>query len=547
MPTQCRPVSFGFQGCRGRKVTAVFGGGAITSNGGALLLREADHSIGLFDRVAACFTGGRDPRLTEHSVRTLVAQRITGLALGYEDLNDHDFPAPRPAAGAAARQGRGRAEKLRGARGQERAEPPRACAGEREAGTVSQDRPRPRGVPDGAHRPLHRVLAGRLPQSRLVLDMDSTDDAAHGRQEGRFHHGYYGHHCLLPLYVFRGSHPLCAVLRPGNSGPAAGAVEQLDRIVEQVRRRWPGLGILVRADSAYAGEEIMAWCEDNDNDAGYVIGVARNDRLVRKIEPELLAAKVESRGRGRPVRIFAEFDHSTRRSWSRPRRVIAKAEHLPGKSNPRFVVTSLPETISARTVYERVYCPRGNAENAIKEQQLGLFADRTSASPLPANQLRLLFSAFASILMAAPRRALALGCRIGFRRTTEHVKRAGWTKEPRRREAGTTTVQIALNVPLVGKLSNVRRSLDQGPAIVVPVRQEQHLSATQHREDHAPIRKRQGAAHPLRGWGERSPLRPHDALYARRTSRIRGHIGRKDPLPKDLPRSDIRLHVSPTR
>ena len=235
-----------------------------------------------------------------------------------------------------------------------------------------------------------------------MLDIDSTDDAAHGCQEGRFYHGYYGHHCLLPLYVFCGSHPLCAVLRPGNSDPAEGAVEQLDRIVEQLRHRWPGLGILVRADSAHAREEIMAWCEDNDAD--HVIGVARNDRLVRKIEPELLAARVESRGRGRPVRILAEFDHSTRRSWSRPRRVIAKAEHPPGKSNPRFVVTSLPETISARTVHERVHCPRGNAENAIKERQLGLFADRTSASRLPANQL--LFSAFASILMAALRRAL---------------------------------------------------------------------------------------------------------------------------------------------
>ncbi len=245
---------------------------------------------------------------------------------------------------------------------------------------------------------------GRLPPSRLVLDIDATDDKVHGRQEGRSFHGYYGHHCLLPLYVFCGSHPLCAVLRPGNSDPAAGAVDELARIVGRLRRRWPGLGILVRADSAYAREEIMAWCENHGVD--YVIGVARNARLARRIAPELLAARVESRGRGRPVRIYEEFAHSTRRSWSRSRRVIAKAEHLPGKANPRFVVTSLPETLSPRTVYERVYCPRGNAENAIKEQQLDLFADRTSATRFPANQLRLLFSAFASILMAALRRAL---------------------------------------------------------------------------------------------------------------------------------------------
>ena len=214
-------------------------------------------------------------------------------------------------------------------------------------------------------------------------------------------------------------------------GPASG---------EDRWRGLDGLGILVRADSAYAREEIMAWCEDNDAD--YVIGVARNDRLVRKIEPELLAARVESRGCGRPVRIFSEFDHSTRRSWSRPRRVIAKAEHLPGKPNPRFVVTSLPETISARTVYERVYCPRGNAENAIKEQQLGLFADRTSASPLPANQLRLLFSAFASILMAALRRALT---GTGLARATAGTLRAGLLKIGARVMVSARRVRIAMD------------------------------------------------------------------------------------------------------
>ena len=405
MPTQCRPVSFGFQGCRGRKVTAAFDGGAITSNGGALLLRETDRRIGLFDRVAACFTDGRDPRLTEHSVRTLVAQRITGLALGYEDLNDHDSLRHDPLLALLS-------DKLGGGR--------RGCAALAGKSTLNRLEHAPGdGKPGRYHRIAHDPEAlqalltdlfieswsGRLPPSRLVLDIDSTDDRVHGRQEGHAFHGYYGHHCLLPLYVFCGPHPLCAVLRPGDSDPAAGALPQLARIVGQLRRRWPGLGILVRADSAYVREEIMAWCEDNGVD--YVIGVARNDRLVRRIEPELLAARVESRGRGRPVRILVEFEHSTRTSWSRPRRVIAKAEHLPGKPNPRFVVTSLPETVSPRIVYERIYCPRGNAENAIKEQQLDLFADRTSASPLPANQLRLLFSAFASILMAALRRALA--------------------------------------------------------------------------------------------------------------------------------------------
>ena len=405
MPTQCRPVSFGFQGCRGRKVTAAFDGGAITSNAGALLLRETDRRIELFDRVAACFTDGRDPRRTEHSLHTLVAQRITGLALGYEDLNDHDSLRHDPLLALLS-------GKLEGGR--------KGCAALAGKSTLNRLEHAPGDGKSGryhriAHDPeaLQALLtdlfieswSGRLPPSRLVLDIDSTDDRVHGRQEGHAFHGYYGHHCLLPLYVFCGPHPLCAVLRPGNSDPAAGALHQLARIVGQLRRRWPGLGILVRADSAYVREEIMAWCEDNGVD--YVIGVARNDRLVRKIEPELLAARVESRGRGRPVRILVEFEHSTRTSWSRSRRVIAKAEHLPGKPYPRFVVTSLPETVSPRIVYERIYCPRGNAENAIKEQQLDLFADRTSASRLPTNQLRLLFSAFASILMAALRRALA--------------------------------------------------------------------------------------------------------------------------------------------
>ena len=247
---------------------------------------------------------------------------------------------------------------------------------------------------------------GGPPPARLVLDIDCTDDEMHGRQEGRFFHGYYGHYCFLPLYVFCGAHPLCAVLRPGNADPALGVVRQLRRIVGQFRRRWPDVELIVRADSAYAREESMAFRE-GERDIHYVLGVARNDRLAGRIAPELLAAKVESKGRGRPVRLYTEFAHSTRTSWSRARRLIAKAEHIPGKPNPRFLVTSLPETISPRTVYERIYCPRGNAENAIEEQQLDIFADRTSATPIAANQLRLLFSAFASVLMIRLRAALA--------------------------------------------------------------------------------------------------------------------------------------------
>ena len=416
MPTQRTPVSFAFQGCQGRKVTAAFNGGMITSHAGALLLSEIERPVGLFDRVAACFTDHRDPRLTEHSVRTLVAQRITGLALGYEDLNDHDQLRHDPVMGLLA-------GKIGGTRND--------CAALAGKSTLNRLEHAPEGEPGRYHRVSHdpealQTLLTELfiesrtgaPPSRLVLDIDCTDDQVHGRQEGRFFHGYYGHYCFLPLYIFCGAHPLAAVLRPGNTDPARGAVEELQRVVTQLRDRWPHVEVLVRADSAYAREEIMAFCEAQN--IHYVLGLARNDRLVGRIGPELLAAKVESEGRRRPVRLYAQFAHATRTSWSRFRRVIAKCEHIPDKSNPRFVVTSLPESIPPRTVYERIYCPRGNAENAIKEQQLDLFAERTSAGPIAANQLRLLFSALASILMARLRAALA-HTRLG--RATAHSLR----------------------------------------------------------------------------------------------------------------------------
>ena len=232
----------------------------------------------------------------------------------------------------------------------------------RDATTGAMRRPAGR-----AARVVHRLAA-------VVLDIDSTDDEVHGRQEGRFYHGYYRHYCFLPLYIICGGRPLFAQLRPGN------------------------------ADSAYAREELLAWCEDHGID--YAIGLARNARLTGRIGRQLAGAQADAKRRGRPARRFTEFPYATLTSWSRKRRVVAKAEHLPGKANPRFVVTSLPQSLSARTVYERVYCPRGDMENTIKEQQLDLFSDRTSASRFAANQLRLLFSAFASILFAALRRAL---------------------------------------------------------------------------------------------------------------------------------------------
>ena len=403
MPTQCNRFSFAFQGCGGRKVMAAFDGGSITSNAGALLLRAVDRSIGLVDRVAACFTDHRDARLTEHSVRTLVAQRIMGLAMGCEDLNDHDQLRHDPVLALFS-------GKLSGRRSN--------CAPLAGKSTLNRLEHAPAaGAPGRYHRiehdpdALQDVLVESFIDSRkglrppqLVLDIDSTDDEVHGRQEGRFFHGYYGHHCFLPLYITCGGRPLFAQLRPGNADPAGAVTAPLGRIVERLRQRWPGLPILLRADSAYAREEILAWCEANDVD--FVVGLAKNSRLVERIGWELADAQAAAKRRGRPTRRYAEFRYATLQSWSRKRRVVAKAEHLPGKSNPRFVVTSLSDTFSARTVYERLYCPRGSMENVIKEQQLDLFSDRTSASRFAANQLRLLFSAFASILFATLRHAL---------------------------------------------------------------------------------------------------------------------------------------------
>jgi hypothetical protein len=251
--------------------------------------------------------------------------------------------------------------------------------------------------------------AYKTPPKEIILDLDATDDPLHGQQEGRFFHGYYDCYCYLPLYVFCGRHLLAAKLRRSNIDASAGAVAEVERIVGQIRTRWPRVKILLRADSGFARDEVMAWCEANGVD--YVFGLARNERLVGALADDLAAVELESVAQAGPVRRFADFPWRTLDSWSRARRVVAKAEHLPKGSNPRFVVTSLPATeIDARTLYEDVYCARGEVENRIKEQQFDLFADRTSAATMRANQLRLWFASFAYVLLEALRR-------IGLRHT----------------------------------------------------------------------------------------------------------------------------------
>jgi Transposase DDE domain group 1 len=264
------------------------------------------------------------------------------------------------------------------------------------------------------------VEAHAKPPERIILDLDATDDPLHGHQEGRFFHGYYDGYCYLPLYVFCGRHLLAAKLRRSNIDAAAGALEEVARIVAQIRESWPGVEILLRADSGFARDELMALralcarllrrrrrksggCEDNGVD--YVFGLARNSRLLAEIEDALAQAKAGHAATGQPARQFDDFTYTTLDSWSRERRVVAKAEHLAKGPNPRFVVTSLaPSAIDGQSLYEQIYCARGEMENRIKEQQLDLFADRTSAATMRANQLRLWFASFAYVLLEALRR-----------------------------------------------------------------------------------------------------------------------------------------------
>jgi Transposase DDE domain group 1 len=405
MPTECSRDLFGYEVVEGRQVVAAFDGGQVTSDAGALLLGAANRALGLVRRLAGCFTDGRAPELVEHTVETMLMQRICGLALGYEDLVDHDELRHDPVLAALA----GKLEARR-----------KDCAPLAGKSTLNRLEHAPL-VPSCYHKIDHDgaaierlfvelfLEAHKTPPEEITLDLDATDDPLHGHQEGRFFHGYYDCYCYLPLYVFCGRHLLAAKLRRSNIDASAGAVEEVARIVDQIRARWPRVKIMLRADSGFAREELMAWCEANAVD--YVFGLARNERLVGAIAEDLAAAAAESLAKSGPARRFADFFWRTLDSWSRARRVVAKAEHLPWGANPRFVVTSLAAgTLAARTLYEDVYCARGEVENRIKEQQLDLFADRTSAATLRANQLRLWLASFAYVLLEALRR-------IGLRHT----------------------------------------------------------------------------------------------------------------------------------
>jgi hypothetical protein len=400
MLTECSQDSFEFASLGSRKVTAAFDGGAITSNAGALLLREADRSIRLSQQVAACFQDGRRQDRIEHGVETLVAQRIHGIALGYEDLNDHDELRHDPVLGLVAGKLEARRPDcavLAGKSTLNRLE---------HAPKAEDDRYRKLSVDEDAMKRLFVsvfVKGHATPPQRLILDLDATDDPIHGNQESRFFHGYYKCYCYLPLYIFCGRELLLAKLRPANIDAAAGAKDEITWIVAQIRERWPEVEIWLRADSGFCREELMAWCEANRVE--YAFGLARNARLEAEIAGELVEVEAKAAESGKPARIFKELRYQTRKSWSCERRVVAKAEHLPKGANPRFIVTSLAsKTAQAKELYETIYCARGEMENRIKECQLDLFADRTSAANLRANQLRLWFASLAYVLVTALRR-----------------------------------------------------------------------------------------------------------------------------------------------
>jgi hypothetical protein len=385
-----------------------FDGGTITSDAGGLLLREVEKRTGIIERFATCFRDYRKEGQVEHTVRELVAQRVYALALGYEDLNDHEQLRQDPLLAILAEKADPTGESRVRARDRGKALAGKSTLNRLELtkGAVEAKERYKKIVMDQAavDRLLVEIFLETHDQApaEIILDLDATDDPVHGNQEGRFFHGYYGHYCYLPLYIFCGDSLLCARLRPSNIDASAGCVEELQRIVGQIRQAWPQVKITIRGDSGFCRQELMAWCEQEGVD--YVLGLAKNARLKAEIAGEQEQAAAAYGQTGKAARVFKEFSYQTRESWSRARRVVAKAEHLEKGANPRFVVTSLsPAAWEARALYEEIYCARGEMENRIKEQ-LMLFADRTSTAFLRSNQNRLYFSSLAYLLMEALRR-----------------------------------------------------------------------------------------------------------------------------------------------
>ena len=400
--TECSQTQFEFADHFSRAVVADFDGGTLTSDGGALLLRQVDRRIQLLPRLARCFTDYRSPERVEHGVEQMLSQRIYGLALGYEDLNDHDQLRHDPLMNVLS----GKRELSTAL-----ASKSTLCRLERtpDSGAPQQRYKKVRYDQASIDQLLVDLFVESKPTatSEIVIDLDVTDTVLHGHQQGRFFHGFYDHYCYLPLYIFCGDQLLGVRLREANQDASAGSLEEIERIVTHIREQWSEVRIVLRADSGFCREQLMRWCEDNGVD--YVFGLARNERLRRRIDKALRKAAAASRRSGTAARAYTEFRYRTLKSWSRRRRVVAKAEQIEGKENPRYVVTSLPgNQWRPRELYEQLYCARGEMENRIKEQ-LSLFADRMSAETMRANQLRLYLSAAAYVLVETLRRLALTG------------------------------------------------------------------------------------------------------------------------------------------
>jgi hypothetical protein len=396
--TECNQSSFGFEASGKREVVARFDGGTISSDGGAFLLRKTDQRLNLLPRLAECFLDGRNQSMVEHSILEMLSQRVYGLALGYEDINDHEYLRNDPVFAILA----GRAELEEPLAG-------KSTLNRMELGTGSKDRYKKITFwKDGVDELMVKAFleSHETVPSEIILDVDTTDLPLHGKQEGRFFHGYYDNYCYLPLYVFCGEHILCARLREANRDTSAGCLREIQRIVAQIRSAWPEVKIILRGDSGFCRNELMNWCEGNG--VKYIFGLARNQRLRKIIGQQMREATEQWNQTGKPARVFTEFEYGAKKTkkggWDRKRRVVAKAEHIDGKENPRFVVTSLTdEEWKARELYEDLYCERGDMENRIKEQ-FSLFADRVSTETMRANQMRLYLSSIAYILVSGLRR-----------------------------------------------------------------------------------------------------------------------------------------------
>jgi Transposase DDE domain group 1 len=396
--TDCTQSGFGFEACGNREIVARFDGGTISSDGGAFLLRQTDQRLNLLPRLAECFLDGRNPEQVEHSILEMLSQRIYGLALGYEDLNDHEQLRNDPVFGILA----GRQELAAPLAG-------KSTLNRMELGAGTPDRYKKITFwKEAIDELLVKVYTESHFQApdQIILDIDTTDLPLHGKQEGRFFHGYYDSYCYLPLYIFSGEHVLCARLREANHDAAFGSLQEIRRIVTQIRASWPEVRIILRGDSGFCRNELMSWCENHSVD--FVFGLARNRRLRRIIGAQMHTAAQQWNQTGQPARVFTEFSYQTKKTkkggWERARRVVAKAEHIDGKENPRFVVTSLTSASwAAQALYEELYCARGDMENRIKEQ-FSLFADRVSTETMRANQMRLYLSAMAYTLVSGLRR-----------------------------------------------------------------------------------------------------------------------------------------------